>query len=237
MIFVVVLLWIITVSLFVYAVVSDKSTGGSGPLPPLNLPAIPQYADFIRLAGNEFSICTPQGSIISNNGISGNGFYAVAEINDEFYGKIENSGCNSFAFSSLVNNTWKQLGTNVSALYSSTYSTQHLIDFYLSNYTEETEIVGTLSKPVAITVTNNSVTIQSTKNITAGNNITFGFWSGEDENNPYDDFEVATVVNNTVSATITGLTTDAVYYFVCEAYNESFFIESPVSNAVTVSSP
>ena len=230
------LLWIIAISLLVYAVVSKKS-GGSTPLPS-DLPAIPQNASVLRLAGNEFSICTPFASQGTNNGISGNTFYVLAYPGDNAFGKKSTSraGCNYLSdVASLVNNDWvlkNEYSAENYVLYSSDYTTQQLVNFYLSGYNEDFRIVGTLSKPTAINITTNSLTIQSTKNITEGNNIVYRFWYSTNENDPFDNTKLATVQGNTVSAAITNLSPGETYYFLCTAENVANYIESSDSDGI-----
>jgi hypothetical protein len=198
------------------------------------LPAIPSGASYLTIIGNEFTLCSTDDQ--QNNGIKGNGSVVAAYPSDEQFGtdsyNYGPSVClELFQNVTFQNNVWVSLGvTNSYVLYSSDYTLQQLIDYFLSDYSEDLEIVGTLSKPISTNITEDSITIESTKNITAGNNILYIFFYTTDLDDPYMFSEEVTPSGNVLSATITGLTLGVTYYFTESAYNITNYVDSEISD-------
>lgn len=78
MIFVVPLLWLVVLGLVLYSVFSSNGSSSS------EFPSVPSGAQGIVLIGTNYSICTPDGSIISN-GVVGTGNFATST---NFQGKV-----------------------------------------------------------------------------------------------------------------------------------------------------
>ena len=225
------LLWIITVSLLVYAVVSKKS-GGSNPPPdppgPNELPPIPQEADFIRLIGNDFSICTPnQGGVpVANSGLIGNNDQAFGNTAGQFYtvNDVNTEGdCFGYSDSAIENNVWFSNG-NINFIVSTTFTLQQMIDFYFSNYTQ-----NSLGRPSASNITDTTLTIKSSVVIAPGI-WEYTFYYGLNADNLFETAS-GSKVGDFITADIDGLTPNLTYYFVCEAYNEDYddFVGSVIS--------
>ena len=121
------ILWLVVLTLGLYAVFSDKGSG--------DFPAVPADADVIIISSN-YTICVPNPGA-GNSGIEGNGSIIYGNIDSKTYGSAltpPTAGCLDSTFGELTYNTFilytnGQPGTTTYVLIS-TNSTQSVIDHY-----------------------------------------------------------------------------------------------------------
>jgi hypothetical protein len=134
MIAVVIVLWLVVLTLGIYAVTSDKN---SGDLPD----ALPADAEFVMLVGNNYSICVPNPGD-GNIGLDGSGDISTGYPNGgsttppKTYivsaGPFDDSGCTDVEFPGpeLVYNSFLNAGNDSYIFVSNTHTLQQLIDHY-----------------------------------------------------------------------------------------------------------
>jgi hypothetical protein len=240
MIFVAVL-WIIAFSLLVYAVVSNKN--GS------ELPPIPSDALVLSVVGTEFELCTPAPGADPNpppnSSIIGNGLFLVVNVTEKVYRSINlntNGSCRISQNPDLVTiqiNTWQNSGGVGSyGLKSTTHTGQQLLDYYFkAPYVSAIEPAGSLGKPEASNVTSTTLTISSEDLITAGNALQYEFKYGLTDD-PLEFTVEAVKEGSSITADVTGLTSNETYYFICFVSNPFYSgLASDYSEPITTSGP
>lgn len=223
-------LWIIVASLLVYAVVS-KSDSGSGPSPPppppTDLPPIPSGAVFLVLIGNDYTVCTPNTSFAPpDSGVSGDSFVAYGYTTPESYTVTTfnttgfSGNCTVQSETPIVYNEWFIRiegfeNPDVHVIVSNTYSLQVLIDYYFSNYFE-----NSLGRPTATSVTDTTLTIRSAAEINPGDDWEYTFYYGQ-EGEFLSIQASGSKIGDFITSDISNLVPGTTYYFVCEAYNSA----------------
>ena len=225
---VVLFLWIIVASLLVYAVVS-KSDSGPSPPEPTDLPPIPSGAVFLVLIGNDYTVCTPQtfDDPVPDSGVSGNNLVAYGYTTPESYtvSTLNTTGfglnnCMLQSETAIAYNEWfiREEGFDVVDVYvivSNTYNLQLLIDYYFSNYFE-----NSLGRPTATSVTDTTLTIRSAAEINPGDDWVYTFYYGQDEE-ALNIQASGSKNGDFITADISDLVPGTTYYFMCDAYNSA----------------